>query len=148
MTNSAMEGLSALRSPRQFVMSTLWTLIGWLASAASLYCAMLAFVPDASLTSALFATVTSTLVLLVPSTPGYIGVLEWAIRDSLVLFGWSPEAALACAISFHFMELVVMNVSGVVCLVREGLSWSAAVAEARRASAERPEALPAMEEAG
>lgn len=133
--NSAMEGLSVLRSPRLFVMSTLWTLIGWLASVASLYCAMLAFVPPASLTSALFATVTSTLVLLVPSTPGYIGVLEWALRDSLVLFGWSPEAALACAISFHFMELAVMNVSGVVCLVREGLSWSAMVSTVREAEA-------------
>lgn len=146
--NSALEGLSVLRRPRLFAMSALWTLIGWLASAASLYCAMLAFVPDASLTSAFFATVTSTLVLLVPSTPGYIGVLEWAIRDSLVLFGWSPEAALACAIGFHFMELAVMNVSGVACLVREGLSWSAAVSEARRAGAAQREALPAMEEAG
>ena len=96
---------------------------------------MLAFVPDASLTSALFATVTSTLVLLVPSTPGYIGVLEWALRDSLVLFGWSPEAALACAISFHFMELAVMNVSGVVCLVREGLSWSSMMSTVREAEA-------------
>lgn len=131
--NSAMEGLSVLRSPRLFVMSTLWTLIGWLASVASLYCAMLAFVPAASLTSALFTTVTSTLVLLVPSTPGYIGVLEWALRDSLVLFGWSPEVALACAISFHFMELAVMNVSGVGCLVREGLSWSAMMSTVREA---------------
>jgi hypothetical protein len=146
--NSAMEGLSILCSPRLFVMSTLWTLVAWLASAASLYVAMLAFVPDASLTSALFATVTSTLVLLVPSTPGYIGVLEWAVRDSLVPFGWSPEAALACAISFHFMELAVMNISGVISLVREGLSWSAAVAEARRASAAPHESLPTMEEAG
>ena len=146
--NSAMEGLGVLRSPRLFVMSTLWTLVGWLASVVSLYFAMLAFVPDASLTSALFATVTSTLVLLVPSTPGYIGVLEWAIRDSLVLFGWSSEVALACAISFHFMELAVMNVSGVVCLVREGLSWSAAVSEVRRANAARREALPTVEETG
>ena len=146
--NSALEGLSVLRRPRLFVMSALWTLIAWLASAASLYCAMLAFVPNASMTSALFTTVTSSLVLLVPSTPGYIGVLEWAIRDSLVLFGWSPEAALACAISFHFMELAVMNVSGVACLIGEGLSWSAAVSEARRAGAAQREAQPAMEEAG
>jgi hypothetical protein len=145
--NSAMAGLGTLRNPRLFAASSLWSLIAWLASAVSFYFAMLSFVPDASFTAAVFVTITSSLVLLVPSTPGYIGVLEWAIRDSLLIFGWSPEVGLAYAIGFHFMELVVMNVSGVVCMIAEGMSWSMAVSEARRAEA-KPEPLAVAEEGG
>jgi len=143
--NSAMEGLSVIRRPRLFFFSSLWSLMAWLASAVSFYFAMRAFFPEpAGVTPALFVTITSTLVLIVPSTPGYFGVIELAIRDSLVIFGVGPELGLAYAIGFHFMELVVMNVAGVVSMIREGLSWSAAVSEARRAGTLETAALSAV----
>lgn len=146
--NSVMEGLSVLRKPRLFIVSALWSLIAWLTSAVSFYFAMLAFVPGAPITAALFVTITSTLVLLVPSTPGYIGVIEWAIRDSLLIFGMGAEVGLAYAIGFHFMELVVMNVSGAVCMIREGMSWSMALSEARQAELRQHESLATAEEGG
>jgi len=145
--NSAMQGLGTLRNPRLFAASALWSLISWMMSAVSFYFAMLSFTPTPSFTAAVFVTITSSLVLLVPSTPGYIGVLEWAIRDSLLIFGWGPELGLAYAIGFHFMEIAVMNVSGVVCMIAEGMSWSTALSEARKAgtSADR---LAVAEEGG
>jgi hypothetical protein len=145
--NSALAGLSALRQPRLFIFSSAWSVIAWLASAVSFYFGMFAFMPEASFTSALFITITSTLVLLVPSTPGYIGVIEWAIRDSLLIFGVGPEVGLAYAIGYHFMEVVVMNVSGVASLIAEGMTWSMAVSEARQAeTGQRAIDLPIAEE--
>jgi uncharacterized protein (TIRG00374 family) len=146
--NSAMDGLSVLRQPRLFFFSALWSLVAWLISAVSFYFAMYAFIPQPSVTAALFVTITSTLVLIVPSTPGYIGVIELAIRDSLLLFGVGPEVGLAYAISFHFMEVVVMNVAGVIGLIREGMTWSMAVSEARRAEEDTHQTLATVEESG
>lgn len=131
--NAVMDGIAVIRNPRLFLGAALWSAFAWLISAVSFYFAMLAFIPDASISAALFVTITSTLVLLVPSTPGYVGVIEFAIRDSLIIFAIPIELGLAYAIGFHFMELAVMNVSGLVSLVREGMSWSTAVSEARRA---------------
>jgi len=141
--NAAMEGLSVIRNPRPFIVSAAWSLGAWLISAVSFYFALFAFVPEASITAALFVTITSTLVLLVPSTPGYIGVIEFAIRDSLVIFAIGPELGLAYAIVFHFMEVLVMNASGVVSLIREGMSWSGVLSEARRAEAHKHDPLTA-----
>jgi hypothetical protein len=52
--------------------------------------------------------------------------IDAAIRESLVVFGVDPNGALSFAIVFHVMEIIVMNVLGVIYLVREAGSWAKA----------------------
>jgi hypothetical protein len=131
--HSVMDGLGVIRSPRLFALSTLWSVGAWLLSAVSFHLALIGFVPDAPFTASLFVTVTSTLVLLAPSSPGYIGVIEAAIKESLLVFGILGEVGLAYAIAFHAMEFIVMNLAGVVGLVQEGISWSSLVSTVHEA---------------
>ncbi len=141
---SVMDGLSVIRSPRLFTASGLWSAGAWLTSAVSFHLALIGFVPDAPFTASLFVTVASTLVLLVPSSPGYIGVIEIAVQQSLLVFGVPLEVGLACGIAFHAMEFIVMNVAGVIGLMQEGLSWSSMMSSMYEVEAE-PDALAMSE---
>ncbi len=145
--HAAMDGLGVIRSPRPFAISGLWSVAAWLISAVSFHLALLGFTPQAPFAASLFVTITSTLVLLVPSSPGYIGVIEVAIKESLVVFGVPGEVGLAYAIVFHVMEVVVMNIAGAVGFIREGMTWSAMVST-MRAAEQRHEAPPATMESG
>lgn len=139
--NSAMDGFNAIRSPRLALATLAWTIVGWLLSAVSFHLALLGFAPGAPFTASLFVTVATTLALLAPSSPGAIGVLQFAIQRALLVFAISESVGLAYAIVFHLMEMVVMNLLGLVGLAQEDLSWSSLVSQVRRAEAKPPAAV-------
>jgi uncharacterized protein (TIRG00374 family) len=121
-----LDGFAVLQPGLPLVMVLFWSIVGWLVSALTFYLALKAFVPDAPFTFALFTTVVTTFVLLLPATPGSIGTLQLGIQKSLAVFGVPEAVGLSFAIAFHVMEIVVMDLLGVVCLLREAGSWAAA----------------------
>ncbi len=50
--------------------------------------------------------------LIIPSTPGFIGVFEAVTRASLLLFGVLPESAVSYAIAYHFLTYVPITLAG------------------------------------
>ncbi len=129
-----LDGFAVLQPGWPLVMILLWSIAGWLVSAISFQFSLLAFVPSAPLTYALFSTVATTFALLLPATPGAIGTLDLAIQQSLVLFGINESVALSTALVFHVMEILVMDALGMICLLREAGSWAAAKAQLRSAT--------------
>jgi glycosyltransferase 2 family protein len=136
-----LDGFAVLQPGLPLVMVLFWSIVAWLCSALTFYLALKAFVPDAPYTYALFTTVVSTFVLLLPATPGSIGTLQLGIQKSLAVFGIAEAVGLSFAIVFHVMELVVMDVLGVVCLLREAGSWAKAK-ESLRSVTTQAEAQP------
>ncbi len=121
-----LDGFAVLQPGLPLVMVLFWSIVAWLCSAMTFYLSLKAFVPDAPFTYALFTTVVSTFVLLLPATPGSIGTLQLGIQKSLAVFGVPEAVGLSFAIVFHVMELVVMDLLGVICLLREAGSWAQA----------------------
>ena len=121
-----LDGFAVLQPGLPLVMVLFWSIVGWLCSALTFYLSLKAFVPDAPFTFALFTTVVTTFVLLLPATPGSIGTLQLGIQKSLAVFGVPEAVGLSFAIVFHVMELIVMDVLGVICLLREAGSWAKA----------------------
>jgi glycosyltransferase 2 family protein len=121
-----LDGFTVLQPGLPLVMVLFWSVVGWLCSALTFYLALKAFIPDAPFTYALFSTVVTTFVLLLPATPGSIGTLQLGIQKSLAVFGVAESLGLSFAIAFHVMELIVMNLLGVICLLREAGSWTKA----------------------
>jgi uncharacterized membrane protein YbhN (UPF0104 family) len=60
--------------------------------------------------------------ILVPSTPGHVGVMEAAALAALLALGVSPERALAGAVLYHAVQLVPGTALGLLSLraVRAG----------------------------
>jgi uncharacterized protein (TIRG00374 family) len=131
-----LDGFAVLQPGLPLVMVMFWSIVGWLCSALTFYLSLKAFVPDAPFTYALFTTVVTTFVLLLPATPGAIGTLQLGIQKSLGVFGVPEAVGLSFAIAFHVMELIVMDVLGVICLLREAGSWSKAKESLRSATSQ------------
>jgi uncharacterized protein (TIRG00374 family) len=131
-----LDGFAVLQPGLPLLMVLFWSIVGWLCSALTFYLSLKAFVPDATWTYALFTTVVSTFVLLLPATPGSIGTLQLGIQKSLGVFGVPEAVGLSFAIVFHVMELVVMDVLGVICLLREAGSWAKAKESLRSVTAQ------------
>jgi hypothetical protein len=62
--------------------------------------------------------------------------LQLGIQKSLGVFGVPEAVGLSFAIVFHVMELVVMDVLGVICLLREAGSWAKAKESLRSVTAQ------------
>jgi hypothetical protein len=137
-----LDGFAVLQPGLPLVMVLFWSVAGWLCSAVTLYLGLLAFVPGATFASALFTTVVTTFILLLPATPSGLGPMQWGIQQALLAFGVNLNVATGFAIVFHVMEIIVMDLFGVVCLLREAGSWAKAKESLRSVTAQG-EAQPA-----
>ncbi len=136
-----LDGFAVLQPGLPLVMVLIWSIAGWLCSALTFDLALRAFVPNPPFAYSLFTTVITTFVLLLPATPGGLGPLEVGIRESLLLFGVPAEVGVSFAIVFHVMEIIVMDILGLICLLREAGSWTKA-RESLRSVTSQAEAQP------
>jgi hypothetical protein len=131
-----LDGFAVLQPGLPLVMVLFWSIVGWLCSAVMLYLALKAFLPNATMTYALFTTVVTTFVLLLPATPSGLGPMQVGIQQALVAFDVNSNVALSFAIVVHMMEIIVMDALGVVCLLREAGSWAKAKESLRSVTAQ------------
>ena len=84
---------------------------------------LLAFDPDQPFVAGLAVASVTALGMTVPSSPGYIGVFEVLTRETMVLFGMAPEAALSYALVAHAIVYVVYTLLGLVGMVQQNMSY-------------------------
>ncbi|MGH2632199.1 MAG: lysylphosphatidylglycerol synthase transmembrane domain-containing protein, partial [Tepidiformaceae bacterium] len=118
-----------------------WSWMAWVGAFAINYMLMKALDIRAPITVAVLLTCTTNLAMLVPSSPGYIGVFHAAATLSLLPFHVGAGRALSFAILAHLVNVVPVSILGATFLLmgRESLplnfrSW--------RTSAAAPEELP------
>lgn len=131
-----LDGFAVLQPGLPLVMVLFWSIAGWLCSAVTLYLGLKAFVPEAPFSYALFTTVVTTFVLLLPATPSGLGPMQLGIQQALVAFNVNANVATGFAIVFHVMEIVVMDALGFICLLREAGSWAKAKESLRSVTAQ------------
>ncbi|HEX4414795.1 MAG TPA: lysylphosphatidylglycerol synthase transmembrane domain-containing protein [Lacipirellulaceae bacterium] len=61
--------------------------------------------------------------LLIPSSPGNVGVYQYMTILALALFGVSHETALALGIVVHACVYLPITLTGIVILIRESVDW-------------------------
>ncbi len=115
-------GLSSLRSTRHLVFVVLFSLASWTAQAGVIYCLNFAFGYSLSPYAAVLVMIINTVAIMIPITPGNIGIFQLATLFSLGLFGISKEEALLFGIVLHFFDILPAVVLGSYYMVREHLS--------------------------
>ncbi|MFA6111375.1 MAG: lysylphosphatidylglycerol synthase transmembrane domain-containing protein [Candidatus Latescibacterota bacterium] len=143
-----LDGFAVLRPGLPLLMALFWSVVSWLASAVTWYLSLKAFLPDAPFTYALFTTVVTTFVMMLPATPGSLGTLQLGIQKSLAVFGVPAAVGLSFSIVSHVLGIIVMDLVGVICLVREAGSWAKAKESLVAVSAQawtRSEAISAVD---
>jgi uncharacterized protein (TIRG00374 family) len=105
---------------------SLWSLITWTLVIATSWCVLRAFQPDARVVEAAFMMVTLSFAVAVPSSPGFVGIFQFAGQQALILpFGAKYDATSAFAITLtaHMVYYIPTTLLGLIGLWRLGESF-------------------------
>jgi len=114
------DGLAVLRLPWALGQAAVWSLLLWLTTAGAFYLVMQAFRLSLPPTAAVFVLCATALGVILPATPGYLGVFDYVVVLALALFGVERSLALSYALVLHGATYIVTSGAGVVSLVRYG----------------------------
>ncbi|NOZ55633.1 MAG: flippase-like domain-containing protein [Calditrichaeota bacterium] len=74
--------------------------------------------------AALVTLVITTIAVVVPSSPGYVGTYHWLCMKSLELFGIPASASLSFAVAVHAISFLPVALVGFIFAGKEGYSLS------------------------
>ena len=131
MVEGLRHGLSVLRSPSRLIGVIGWSLLIWTVNALSFQAAFAAFDIPGGYATALLLQGVVVFGIAVPSTPGYVGVFEGAIKAVLLVFGVASDRAVAYAVAYHVATFFPIVVLGAWSLASTSVSFR----ELRQASA-------------
>jgi len=121
---SAVEGLTVLRSWQSTLGAGIGSLAAWLSTALQFYVVMQAMGLRLPFSAALLVLCLTSLGMVVPSSPGYLGVFEYLTVVSLAVFGVSREIALGYALVLHALGYLAPVVLGGIAIWVEGYSYA------------------------
>ncbi len=119
-----MEGLVALRSPRDMLMILLTSVLIWLTETLKYWFVMHAFPFEASFFVLMLMTAVVNLATTVPSAPGYAGTFDAPGIATLVAFGVPQAIATGYTLVLHAALWLPITLLGAYYFVRKELSWS------------------------
>ena len=122
LLTAAADGAAVLSSARPLALALFWSAVTWgLNGLVTLYLGLAFRLPLSFPTSLLLIALVS-LAMLVPASPGYIGVYHLSVVVVLELLGFDRSRAFAFAFGSHLLIYVFgLNLFGLVSLWREAL---------------------------
>ena len=120
------EGFRQLFSRRHVLPIWGWSWGAWIGAFAINYLLMRALHIDAPIAVAVLLTCTTNLAMLIPSSPGYVGVFHAAATLSLLPFDVGSASAFSFAILAHLVNVVPVSLIGAAFLLlgREQISFN------------------------
>ncbi len=119
-------GISPLKSTGHYAAAAVLSIAIWLCYAGMNFTCLEAFSLVASHRLpwyvGLVVLVFTTLSVVIPSTPGYVGTYHYLCQLSLVMFGVSASEALSFAVIAHLINVVPVSLAGLVCANYEGVT--------------------------
>ncbi|MCK4574320.1 MAG: flippase-like domain-containing protein [candidate division Zixibacteria bacterium] len=115
-------GLQFLTDFRAVILVTLHTFLIWFVMGVSNYFVFLAFDFDIPFDASFVLLVVVSIMILAPSTPGFLGVYHSGVVISLSLYGITDERALSCALVLHAAQYITVTLMGFYFLKKRHLS--------------------------
>ena len=117
-----MEGLGALTSAHQFFRALVWSAVVWLWNGVSFYLGFLAFgVIGPGFPGALLVQTASGVAVAAPSTPGFFGVFEAAVRLALEVYRVEPATIISYAVGYHILNYIPITILGICYMKKLGI---------------------------
>jgi uncharacterized protein (TIRG00374 family) len=116
------QGLQFLISIKSVVYVALYTFLIWIIMGLSNYFVFLAFGFDVSVDASFVLLVVVSILIMAPSTPGFLGVYHYGVVISLGIYGITDEKARACALVLHAAQYMIITLMGFYFLKKEHLS--------------------------
>jgi uncharacterized membrane protein YbhN (UPF0104 family) len=124
---SLIDGFAVLRSPRPLVGVAAWALFAWIVGGIMYWVVMRAMNSpelELPLSAAYLVMTVTSLVVVLPSSPGYIGVFHYfAVLTLTTVFGVDKNIALSYAVVIHAFTYIWLIILGVFSMWHEGMSY-------------------------
>lgn len=120
------DGLQGMRRPRQMVPTALWSIAIWVVIVLSVWACFHAASLDLPMTAALCVIAFIGLGVSLPSSPGFIGVIQAATVLALSFFGVGKADALGFSLLLHASQFLPVTLWGLLLLVVEHVSLAEA----------------------
>ena len=124
--NAFVDGVRKLKHKKDYFIITIWSILiwfcYWFVFHLNFYTFNLIQPYQLTSTSSLVLLVITTISVVVPSSPGYIGTYHFLCLFSLGLFGVPRAAGLTYAITVHGLHFVPVTIIGLILAWIEGLS--------------------------
>jgi uncharacterized protein (TIRG00374 family) len=126
-TQSFIDGLGILRRGRHIAIVTVLSGLMWFVTILGIACCLLAMSHLMPLLAnpfeaALVLLITVSLAIMVPSTPGYFGVVQYACVASLALFQVNRETSLGFSFLYQATQFIPITAVGIYYMWKENLS--------------------------
>lgn len=108
----AIEGLGAFSKPKLMGGIFLFSLLLWFTMAVTNFVAIKSVGINVPFSAGIFVMVINAFALVLPSSPGYLGIFEFGYIVGLEAYGINASDALAAALVFHFIYLVTVAIIG------------------------------------
>jgi uncharacterized protein (TIRG00374 family) len=119
-------GLAGIRAPHHIPSTVLWSLLIWAALIGTTWTCMLAAHLDLTIVAGLTTLAFLGLGVSLPSSPGFVGVIQAASWAALRLFGVPSDDALSFSILLHVSQFVPVTIWGLILLFVEHVSLTEA----------------------
>jgi uncharacterized protein (TIRG00374 family) len=116
-------GLVALRRPRLALVSMALTTLSWIVLGFAAWFVMRGFHLGLSPVAGILANITVALALILPSSPGAIGVFEAAVVLAAKAYGVSDAKAFSFALVVHIVNYLPYIAAGVLILQTHAFSF-------------------------
>jgi uncharacterized protein (TIRG00374 family) len=137
MTHNFLSGITPLKNLWHYLMVAVLSTAIWFCYALVYYSCLYAFnlVETHQLPwyASLVILVITTISIVVPSSPGYVGTYHYLCQMSLVMFGVSSTEALSFATVSHVINIIPVALVGLVMANYEGIAIYQSTAETRQA---------------
>lgn len=117
-----LEGLTLIKTFPQFLLCLLWVLLTWLSWIGVAFACFQAMGLSLPFGSAIFLMVVLNFGLMIPSSPGGLGIFEYMIILALTPFGVEKETALGVGFAFHMLHYFLTLVLGWIFFVQFNLT--------------------------
>ncbi len=122
--DSLIDGFAVLRSPRLLVGVSTWALFAWIVGGVMFWVVMRAMNLALPLSAAFLVMTVTSLAVVVPSSPGYVGVFHAGAQLTLTtVFGVDKNIALSYAVVMHAFTYIWLILLGIFSMWHEGLSY-------------------------
>lgn len=116
------QGVVFIRDPKKLWPVILYTAVIWLLMGISNYFVFLAFHFSLPLSASFVLLVMVSISILIPSSPGFVGVYHAAAAYTLSLYGVSAEHALSFSVVLHLAQYIPITALGLYFLKTQHLS--------------------------
>ncbi len=128
LLGSFREGVVALKNRQSYLIVFILSILIWICYAVVFAIGFYAFnfieTYNIPLGASFVLLVITTISILVPSTPGYVGTYHWLCVISLSLFAVPKSPALGYAIVIHAVNFIPVAMVGVAFSLKEGIKIS------------------------